>query len=100
MIDTGGTICQAAQHLKDEGALEIYAACTHGVLSGKAIELIEKSPIQKMIITDSIDQSHRAPSPKLEILTCAELIGEAIRRISDEESLSSLFEESSPVSQN
>ncbi len=100
MIDTGGTICQAAQHLKDKGALEIYAACTHGVLSGKAIELIEKSPIQKMIITDSIDQSHRAPSPKLEILTCAELIGEAIRRISDEESLSSLFEESSAVSQN
>jgi ribose-phosphate pyrophosphokinase len=93
MIDTGGSVCQAADYLRDKGALEVYAACTHGVLSGSAIERIEKSPIRKMIISDSIDQSKRTLSEKYEILSCAELIGEAIHRIFDEQSVSSLFEE-------
>jgi ribose-phosphate pyrophosphokinase len=93
MIDTGGSVCQAAEYLKDRGARDIYAACTHGVLSGTAIERIEKSPIRKMIISDSIDQSKRTLSDKYEILTCSELIGEAIHRIFDEQSVSSLFEE-------
>ncbi|MDZ4722742.1 MAG: ribose-phosphate pyrophosphokinase [candidate division Zixibacteria bacterium] len=93
MVDTGGSICQAADHLKEKGALEIYAACTHGVLSGKAIEKIQRSPIKKMILCDSVDLSTRNLPEKFEILTCAELIGEAIRRISDEQSVSSLFEE-------
>ena len=93
MVDTAGSICQAAEHVKSRGALSIYAACTHGVLSGQALERIEKSPIEKVIISDSIDQSHKHLSSKYVILTCSELIGEAIRRISDEESVSSLFEE-------
>ncbi len=59
MVDTAGSICSAAEFLKERGALDIYAACTHGVLSGKAIERIDKSPIKKMIISDSIDQSNR-----------------------------------------
>lgn len=94
MVDTGGSICQAAEFLKGHGALEIYAACTHGVLSGAAIEKIDKSPIKKMLISDSIDQEPRNLSDKYVILTCSELIGEAILRIFDEESVSSLFEDS------
>ncbi|MFQ5498856.1 MAG: ribose-phosphate pyrophosphokinase [Candidatus Zixiibacteriota bacterium] len=93
MVDTGGSICSAAAFLKERGALDIYAACTHGVLSGDAIERVEDSPIQHMIICDSIDQSQRPLSEKFEIIGCAELIGEAIRRISDEESVSVLFED-------
>ena len=97
MVDTGGSICQAAEHLKERGAKEIYAACTHGVLSGQAVDRINTSPIKKMIISDSIDQAARQLSDKFEILTCSELIGEAIKRIFDEQSVTSLFEE--PLSQ-
>lgn len=93
MIDTGGSICQAAVYLKERGAKLILAATTHGVLSGKAIEQIENSPIKKLVISDSIDQRGRDLPEKIEVLSCSELIGEAIRRIYDEESVSSLFEE-------
>ena len=93
MVDTAGTICQAAIYLRERGALDIYAACTHGVLSGKAIERINESPIKKMLITDSIDHSQMHLGDKFEILTCSELIGEATKRIFDEESVSSLFED-------
>ncbi|UCG62987.1 MAG: ribose-phosphate pyrophosphokinase [Candidatus Zixiibacteriota bacterium] len=96
MVDTAGSICSAAEFLKERGALDIYAACTHGVLSGQAIERIDKSPIKRMIICDSIDQSKRNLPPKFEVLTCSELIGEAIKRIFDEESVSSLFENQLP----
>jgi ribose-phosphate pyrophosphokinase len=93
MVDTGGSICHAAEFLKKSGALDIYAACTHGVLSGEAIDRIEQSAIKKMIISDSIDQTSRDLTDKFDILTCSELIGEAIKRIFDEESVSSLFED-------
>ena len=93
LVDTAGTLCNAAKAIKEKGALDIYAACTHGVLSGNAIERIEASPIKKMIISDSIDQSKKQLTDKFEILTCSELIGEAIKRIFDEDSVSSLFEE-------
>ncbi|MGD8921717.1 MAG: ribose-phosphate pyrophosphokinase [Candidatus Zixiibacteriota bacterium] len=93
MVDTAGTLCNAAKAVKDKGAKEIYSACTHGVLSGNAIERIEDSPIKKMIISDSIDQSKKQLTDKFEILTCSELIGEAIKRIFDEDSVSSLFED-------
>ena len=93
MVDTGGSLCSAATAVKEKGALEVYAAATHGVLSGQAIERIVQSPIKKMIISDSIDSSHRHLPDKFEILSCAELIGEAINRIFDEESVSSLFSE-------
>ncbi|UCD64364.1 MAG: ribose-phosphate pyrophosphokinase [Candidatus Zixiibacteriota bacterium] len=93
MVDTAGSICSAADFLKQRGALDIYAACTHGVLSGEAIERIDKSPIKKMLISDSIDQSRRDLPEKFEVLSCSELIGEAIKRIFEEESVSSLFED-------
>lgn len=93
MVDTAGTICSAAHFLKERGALDIHAACTHGVLSGQSVENIDNSPIKKMLITDSIDHSRHSLPEKFEILTCAELIGEATKRIFDEESVSSLFED-------
>ena len=93
MVDTGGSLCAAAQFVKDNGAKDIYAACTHGVLSGQAVEKIEASAIKKMIISDSIDQSKKKLTNKFEILTCSDLIGKAITRIFDEESVSSLFED-------
>ena len=93
MVDTAGTICQAAHYVKERGAKEVYAACTHGVLSGKAIERINESPIKKMIITDSIDHAGKHLGEKFEILTCAELIAEATKRIFDEESVSTMFED-------
>ncbi|MEA2031047.1 MAG: ribose-phosphate pyrophosphokinase [candidate division Zixibacteria bacterium] len=93
MVDTAGTLCQAADFLKKRGAVNIYASATHGVLSGQSIDLIDSSPIKKMIITDSIDNSKKQLSDKFEILSCSELIGKAIKRIFDEESVSSLFED-------
>lgn len=97
MVDTAGSICSAAEFLKEHGARDIYAACTHGVLSGEAIDRIDKSAIRKMIISDSIDQTGRNLPSKFEVLTCSELIGEAIMRIFDEESVSSLFEDHVPA---
>jgi len=96
MVDTGGSLCAAAEFLKKNGALDIYAACTHGVLSGDAVEKINNSSIKKMIISDSIDHKERNLSEKFEILTCSDLIGEAINRIFEEESVSSLFEDNPP----
>lgn len=93
MVDTAGTLCSAAHFVKEQGALDIYAACTHGVLSGKAIEKIDQAPIKRMIFTDSIDLGGRDMPEKFEILSCSELFGEAIKRIFDEESVSSLFED-------
>jgi ribose-phosphate pyrophosphokinase len=97
MVDTAGTLCSAAHFVKERGALDIYAACTHGVLSGKAIERINQAPIKNMIFTDSIDLCGRDLPKKFEILSCSELFGEAIKRIFDEESVSSLFEDQSLV---
>ncbi len=93
MVDTGGSLCTAAAVVKEKGAGDVFAAATHGVLSGQAIERIMQSPIKKMIISDSLDSTHRHLPDKFEILSCAELIGEAINRIFDEESVSSLFSE-------
>jgi len=93
MVDTGGSLCQAADYLKDLGALDIYGACTHGVLSGNAIDRIEQSPIKKMVISDSIDQSRKSLTEKFEILSCSHLIGETIKRIFEEESVSVMFDD-------
>lgn len=93
MVDTGGSLCSAAHFLKERGALDIFAVATHGVLSGKAIQRISESPIKQMIITDSIDQSHRSLPSKFKVLGCSELIAKAISRIFDEQSVSSLFSE-------
>ena len=91
MIDTAGTITQGAVALKENGANEVIAISTHGVLSGNAIEKINNSPIKELIITDTIDQKDRLKnSEKFKILTISELLGEAIKRIYNEDSVSSL----------
>ncbi len=90
MIDTAGTLTQAAKACMEHGALEVYASAAHGVLSGPAIErIIESPPIKKVIITDTVPFG-KAVS-KIEVLSVAPLFAEAITRIYQKESISSLF---------
>jgi ribose-phosphate pyrophosphokinase len=92
MVDTAGTLALSAEALKKEGARRILAACTHPVLSGQAIEKIEKSPIEHVIVTDTIPLNPAAQAcRKIAVLSVAELFGEAIRRINEGSSVSSLF---------
>ena len=92
IIDSGGTIVNAAKALKDKGAKDVYVYVTHGVLSGKAVDLINNSKIKKLIITDTIDNSSKIQkSPKIVELSISKLIGEAIKRISNSTSVSDLF---------
>jgi ribose-phosphate pyrophosphokinase len=92
IIDTAGTIVKAAQALKVSGAERIIACAVHGVLSGPAIERIEQSPIEKLIVTNTIPQSEAcASSSKIVCLSVARLLGQAIRSIHEETSVSSLF---------
>ncbi len=92
IVDTAGTITKAALALKDNGASRILACAVHGVLSGPAIERIEKSPIDKMIVTNTIPQSKAAAAcSKLVVLSVARLLGQAIKSIHEETSVSSLF---------
>ncbi len=92
MVDTGGTLVKSVEALKERGAQRIFAACTHPVLSGKATERIKNSSLEKMIATNTIPLKNDAGSEnKIEILSVAELFGEAIRRINEGSSVSSLF---------
>jgi ribose-phosphate pyrophosphokinase len=92
MIDTAGTLTQAANALKAHGAKTIYACATHGVLSGPAIERINDSVIEKIVITDTIPLGEKAgKTGKIKVLSVANLLAEAIRRIHEDESVSSLF---------
>ena len=91
ICDTAGTLTNAAKALKDKKAESVYAYITHGVLSEPAIERINNSPIDKMIITDSILAREDVRSEKIEQLSIAPLIGEAIGRITENRSVSSLF---------
>jgi ribose-phosphate pyrophosphokinase len=92
MIDTAGTLTQAANALVDKGAVKVYAYATHAVLSGPAVDRIAKSPIQQVVVTDSIMPTPAAQAcPKIHALTVAPLLAEAIRRIHQADSLSSLF---------
>ncbi len=91
IVSTGSTLVEAAEALKRAGAQEIYAAITHPVLCGNAIERIAASSIRELVVTDSIPHTPEKLPPKIQVLTVAGLLGEAIRRIHDEESLSSLF---------
>lgn len=92
MIDTAGTLTQAAKALKDHGAKAIYACATHPVLSGPAIERINDSDIQEVVIADTIPLEEKAAAcQKIKVLSVAELLAEAIRRIHEDESVSSLF---------
>lgn len=93
MIDTAGTITLAAQALKDVGATEVLACCTHPVLSGPAFERIEASPIEKLIVTDSIFLSEERLIDKIEQVSVGDLIGDAIKRIHENKPVSPLFEQ-------
>ena len=92
IIDSGGTIVNAAQALINRGAKEVHVYITHGVLSGEAVDKIKKSRIKKLVITDTIDNSNKIRKAKnIEVLTISNLLAEAIKRISNSTSVSDLF---------
>ena len=92
MVDTAGTLCLAAQALKDEGAERVVAYITHAVLSGGAVERIGKSALDELVVTDTVPLSEAgAACPRIRQLSVASLLAETIRRIRDEESVSSLY---------
>jgi ribose-phosphate pyrophosphokinase len=94
LVDTAGTLCTAAGALKEQGALKVVAYCTHPVLSGPAVSNIENSQLDELVVTDSIPLSPEAQAcSQIRQLSIAELLGETIRRVSNEESVSSLFVE-------
>jgi ribose-phosphate pyrophosphokinase len=92
MVDTAGTLCLAAQALKDEGAIKVVAYITHAILSGSAVDKISKSALDELVVTDTIPLSDAAKQcGRIRQLSVAGLLGETIRRIRDEESVSSLY---------
>jgi ribose-phosphate pyrophosphokinase len=92
MVDTAGTLCMAAQALKDEGAVRVVAYITHAVLSGTAVDRISKSALDELVVTDTIPLSEAAKKcGRIRQLSVAALLAETIRRIRDEESVSSLY---------
>ena len=92
IIDSGGTIVNASIALKKRGAKDVHVYVTHGVLTGVAVEKIKKSPIKNLVITDTIDNSKKVKKAKnIEVLTISNLVGEAIKRISNSTSVSDLF---------
>src|SRR6185437_680084 len=92
IIDTAGTITKAAKALKNNGAERVLACAVHGVLSGPAIDRIEESPIDRLIVTNTIAVgAHRERSAKIVVLSVARLLGQAIKSIHEETSVSSLF---------
>jgi ribose-phosphate pyrophosphokinase len=93
IVDSAGTLCNAAQSLIDAGAVEVSAYVTHGVLSGAAYDRVQNSVLKELVITDSIEATTQvAGASKIRMVSCAALIGEAIRRIANEESVSKLFD--------
>ncbi|HEX6377137.1 MAG TPA: ribose-phosphate pyrophosphokinase [Allosphingosinicella sp.] len=93
IVDSAGTLCNAAAALREAGAEDVVAYCTHGVLSGAAVQRVENSDLTELVITDSIQLSEAAAaSPRIRALPIAPLLAEAIRRIADESSVSSLFD--------
>ncbi len=92
IIDTAGTLCSAAKALKQHGAKKVIAYCTHPVLSGNAIENINGSMLDELVVTDSIPLSQASlDCPRIRVLTLSKMLGEAMRRLSNEESLSAMF---------
>ncbi|MFZ5668691.1 MAG: ribose-phosphate pyrophosphokinase [Pseudomonadota bacterium] len=93
IVDSAGTLCNAAKALTEHGATEVSAYVTHGVLSGAAAERVTNSVLKELVVTDSIEPSDATTGcRKIRILSCAPLMGEAIRRIANEESVSKLFD--------
>lgn len=99
MISTAGTVCEAARLVMDEGAIDVIAAATHGVLAGKAVPRLAESPISRVVITDTIPVGERCEplKNKLKVLSVGELLGEAIGRIHDNTSISALFRSTAGV---
>ena len=94
IVDTANTLCKAATALKEKGAKKVMAYCTHPVLSGGAVPRIDESDMDEIVVTDTIPLSPEAQmSPKIRQLSCAQLLAETMTRISNEESVSSLFTE-------
>ena len=92
MVDTAGTLCKAAQALKEHGASKVIAYCTHPILSGMAIDNINQSVLDAMVVTDSVPLSFEASqSKKIRQISLASMLSEAIRRISEAQSISSMF---------
>ena len=91
MIDTAGTLIQAVDAVKREGARRVLACAVHGVLSGPAIKRIQDSALEEVVITNSVPLAPEKANPKIHVLSVAPLLAEAIRRIHDEESVSTLF---------
>jgi ribose-phosphate pyrophosphokinase len=89
MVDTAGTLTKVAEAIKNAGAVKVFAAASHGVLSGEAKKRIAASPLEELVITDSIRQDTK--DEKIKVLTIAPLLAEAIKRISSDESVSALF---------
>ena len=93
IVDSAGTLCNASNALLEQGATEVYAYVTHGVLSGEAVERVNNSSLTKLVLTDTIEESDLVlKSNKIEVISISSLLGEAIKRISDEKSVSSLFD--------
>ncbi|MFL6788607.1 MAG: ribose-phosphate pyrophosphokinase [Sphingomicrobium sp.] len=92
IVDSAGTLCNAAAALKDQGATEVIAYCSHGVLSGAAEARVAASVLTELVVTDSIYREGLSEGGKIRRLTIAPLFGEAIHRIADESSVSSLFD--------
>ncbi len=93
IVDTAGTLCKAAQALKDHGAAKVYAYCTHPVLSGPAIDNINGSAIDQLVVTDTIPLSEEGrASNKIRVLCLAPMLAETVRRVNNEESLSAMFD--------
>lgn len=90
LIDTAGTLCNAVKALKDAGANEVYAACTHPVLSGNALQRVNNSALRQVLVTDSIPLT--TSSPKIEVESVAAIFAEAIKRTFKHKSISSLFD--------
>ena len=94
MIDTAGTICQGAEALVKNGAKEVYACCTHGVLSGPAMERLIASPIKQIVVLDTINlPEHVRNNPKIKVLSVAKLVAKAITTIYSDTSLSAIYED-------
>ena len=93
IVDSGGTLCNAAEALLEQGASSVAAYITHGVLSGGAVARVNSSALTELVVTDTIGATDAATdAEKIRYLTIAPLIGEAVRRIADESSVSSLFD--------
>jgi ribose-phosphate pyrophosphokinase len=91
MVDTAGTLCAAAELLKKAGATEVFAAVTHGVLSGPAIDRIKNSVLTKLVITNTLPMPSEKQCDKIEVLSLAPLLGDAISAVFEDASVSEIF---------